>query len=452
MTNHSNHDEQNRIDLELETIYYNFKHNFYRIEKAHKRLRKKPGNFSFKLEWNKESGGKTSYEVPDKQTAIEFAVSASPFLLPNSYLYIDNLLNKFQQLSTYPEHKEYFKKVIEYLLNVRKGQFPVIINNQRLNAEKIFVDIARNVLFANDIEAMAYLKELQKEPILGNIKWELYYGYCLDVYNILENIDAYLNANKIQPPTIERKEICIYCKTREGSFKNVEHIIPESIGNESLFLPRGYVCDECNNKMSEVEQIFVNSLPISLLRIFTNGIGKKGKFPLARFSNVHFYKTSTNSITVIGQAGENSIPKAIEQSDGSYKIKMPEIKQRIDHHAIARVLFKIGLGIIAIDRGQEEALNSKYDKAREYILNGGNFHNRLVFFKNVHPHNGSKIRGLIDNNKGTLILFDLLGAKYLINLEPEPVIELNNNLLKHSYIYDLWSEEPGPHHGLFEKM
>jgi len=46
----------------------------------------------------------------------------------------------------------------------------------------------------------------------------------------------------------------------------------------------------------------------------------------------------------------------------------------------------------------------------------------------------------------------LLGAKYLINLEPEPVIELNNNLLKHSYIYDLWSEEPGPHHGLFEKM
>ena len=33
MTNHSNHDEQNRIDLELEYIYYNFKHNFYRIRK-----------------------------------------------------------------------------------------------------------------------------------------------------------------------------------------------------------------------------------------------------------------------------------------------------------------------------------------------------------------------------------------------------------------------------------
>lgn len=40
---------------------------------------------------------------------------------------------------------------------------------------------------------------------------------------------------------------CIFCHKDSTASKSVEHIIPESLGNKHHFLPKGYVCDECNN-------------------------------------------------------------------------------------------------------------------------------------------------------------------------------------------------------------
>lgn len=41
--------------------------------------------------------------------------------------------------------------------------------------------------------------------------------------------------------------ICIFCHKDSSSSKSVEHIIPESLGNKQHYLPKGYVCDECNH-------------------------------------------------------------------------------------------------------------------------------------------------------------------------------------------------------------
>ena len=40
---------------------------------------------------------------------------------------------------------------------------------------------------------------------------------------------------------------CIFCKKDSSNSKSVEHIIPESLGNKSHILPKGIVCDSCNN-------------------------------------------------------------------------------------------------------------------------------------------------------------------------------------------------------------
>lgn len=40
---------------------------------------------------------------------------------------------------------------------------------------------------------------------------------------------------------------CIFCKQKSENFKSVEHIIPESLGNIDHVLPKGIVCDSCNN-------------------------------------------------------------------------------------------------------------------------------------------------------------------------------------------------------------
>lgn len=42
-------------------------------------------------------------------------------------------------------------------------------------------------------------------------------------------------------------EVCIFCSGDCSSSVSVEHIVPESLGNKDHYLPRGIVCDKCNN-------------------------------------------------------------------------------------------------------------------------------------------------------------------------------------------------------------
>jgi hypothetical protein len=53
---------------------------------------------------------------------------------------------------------------------------------------------------------------------------------------------------------------CIFCKCDSSTSRSVEHIIPESLGNISNILPRGIVCDGCNNYFArKVEKPILDS-------------------------------------------------------------------------------------------------------------------------------------------------------------------------------------------------
>ena len=187
-------------DEQLELFFYQFKHSFYRAKEVYKRLSKKKGNFSFKLEGNKEKGGKVSYNVPDEQTAKEFAVSMSRFLLPDSSLNIDNLLRTLQQLRTDTEYQEFLINVGQCLNKVKEG------HTKPLRADDVFVELSSNVLFANDIDAAKYLDKLRKDPITSKLKRSLCYGYCLDVFKVLSIIIDYLEKHDIHPPSDKSKK------------------------------------------------------------------------------------------------------------------------------------------------------------------------------------------------------------------------------------------------------
>ncbi|QAS81262.1 hypothetical protein CO657_22920 (plasmid) [Rhizobium acidisoli] len=51
---------------------------------------------------------------------------------------------------------------------------------------------------------------------------------------------------------LTKADICIFCRKSHVAFRSVEHIIPESLGNLSgrHLLPKGIVCDPCNNYFS----------------------------------------------------------------------------------------------------------------------------------------------------------------------------------------------------------
>ena len=73
---------------------------------------------------------------------------------------------------------------------------------------------------------------------------------------------------------------CIFCKHDSSSSVSVEHVIPESLGNKKTVLPKGAVCDSCNNYFaSKVEKPVLASGEFTQLRFNQLLKNKKGRVP-----------------------------------------------------------------------------------------------------------------------------------------------------------------------------
>jgi hypothetical protein len=69
---------------------------------------------------------------------------------------------------------------------------------------------------------------------------------------------------------------CIFCTSPSSASRSVEHIIPESLGNTRHVLPKGAVCDTCNNYFArKVEHPVLSHRSIRNLRAW-NGLRTKG--------------------------------------------------------------------------------------------------------------------------------------------------------------------------------
>lgn len=77
---------------------------------------------------------------------------------------------------------------------------------------------------------------------------------------------------------------CIFCHKDVSISKSVEHIIPESLGNKSHVLPKGYVCDECNNYFARKVEKELLTMPYFIsMRSRNNILSKKGKYVKNKF-------------------------------------------------------------------------------------------------------------------------------------------------------------------------
>jgi HNH endonuclease len=73
---------------------------------------------------------------------------------------------------------------------------------------------------------------------------------------------------------------CLYClkDKNEVSFTKVEHTIPESLGNQSYVLPVGFVCDDCNNFFSTIENTVLSSPAFKVERTSAGILTKKQRY------------------------------------------------------------------------------------------------------------------------------------------------------------------------------
>ena len=86
---------------------------------------------------------------------------------------------------------------------------------------------------------------------------------------------------------------CIFCHKDSYSSRSVEHIIPESLGNKSMFLPHGYVCDECNHYFAiKIEKEILSQPYFISLRSRTEIYSKKNKLVK---QSIRFPDVSLNS-------------------------------------------------------------------------------------------------------------------------------------------------------------
>lgn len=80
---------------------------------------------------------------------------------------------------------------------------------------------------------------------------------------------------------------CIFCKRPSETSSSVEHIIPESLGNKQYILPKGAVCDKCNNYLArEVEKPVLASPMFRFLRKSMTIPNKRGKLPSLESSDI----------------------------------------------------------------------------------------------------------------------------------------------------------------------
>jgi len=147
---------------------------------------------------------------------------------------------------------------------------------------------------------------------------------------------------------------CIFCKKDASTSKSVEHIVPESLGNYNNVLPKGVVCDKCNNYFAlKVEKKILETDYFKNLRHRNFIESKKGKIPKGKAlipktkfeADIILPKDETKSIEVILDTESFEL---IRKGEVNHIILPFNTKYPENDPIMSRFLAKIGLEMMAL--------------------------------------------------------------------------------------------------------
>ncbi len=150
--------------------------------------------------------------------------------------------------------------------------------------------------------------------------------------------------------------VCIYCMEDSSGAKSLEHVIPEALGCK-VTLPKGYVCDHCNNYFSEMDKSVLQNRYIAL-HVGTEEIpGKKGKIRRQIGENLRFPQKGYFEIKL----GPETV------TPGMKKVEFQlEQDKEFNELLFARGIHKIAFNSYAFRFGQRNALHNRFDNLRQY--------------------------------------------------------------------------------------
>jgi hypothetical protein len=207
--------------------------------------------------------------------------------------------------------------------------------------------------------------------------------------------------------------ICLFCK-KEAVFKTKEHIIPESLGNDTEIL-ENVICDKCQNYLGrEIEKPTLEKTNLAIWRTYLGIRTKRGKLP-----SIDLDPPIKRNIPSAHPLIEYGIGfKAWEDGSFSIEVRNPSKKRKIPgsnsvYHLVmtpwhlsilGRFLGKIGLEFLALN-DITSALSSDFDEIRSYVRLGPTKHLWPIYCRQ---------RGKIEDLKGP-ITWDEYGAKQQID-------------------------------------
>ncbi len=183
---------------------------------------------------------------------------------------------------------------------------------------------------------------------------------------------------------------CIFCGCDSSQCRSVEHIIPESLGNDSkeLILDKGCVCDKCNNYFStNVENPFLSLDSIKRIRFEFDVPSKKGRVPTTDVlvSNEKCEFRRINGELFVA-ADSKTIKRILEQNPRHLIVKTASIDEMQNSYIVSRMLAKMAFELVVKsfldckntdeDTYIEIEDGHPFAKLRDYARNG-DFKNRI---------------------------------------------------------------------------
>lgn len=171
--------------------------------------------------------------------------------------------------------------------------------------------------------------------------------------------------------TAVRQGPCIVCCGTDGGFQSVEHVIPESMGNTELVLPRGVVCDRCNNgQLARLDQSLCEFPAVKMARILNGVPTKSGKHPLLRFSTGQMQRADGTLQIQLNQhdRGQTLTDERKVDGGGTLHAAMtggPPMTPKVIS-CLRAALLKAALESVWLDHG-EFALDPGFDHVRRAI-------------------------------------------------------------------------------------
>jgi hypothetical protein len=165
---------------------------------------------------------------------------------------------------------------------------------------------------------------------------------------------------------------CLFCLQTDGGFSSVEHPIPESLGNTELVLPKGVVCDRCNNgRLATLDQGLTGLMPLKMRRTTLGITNKRGNVPVTVFQDTRLELVEGRP-ALTGPAPRSWQLEQVDARDPRWSVGTATLtggRPLRGRYAeqISRALLKVGFEAAWPELG-ERLMEEDFDELRTLIL------------------------------------------------------------------------------------